>query len=288
MRRLRSAAMLSLCALVGAGCGNKYRVGYRLSNGGDTAPAGTDRGTATSIRYRDYGGALSNWMQYLISYPAPPQGSSTFSKRDVKTECTSTECVTTTTITSDYQPPSAGEVAAYKERAKQWDATIGQAILSGEFPLEAVVDYASPSLGGDTQGSMAGLNYRSGTNGFGPFLTSFVSVGIAGGKYTTKGRKQRRLVAVGNNLEVKTAPKNFDYIYFGFPLRFTGLIAPKISTYLQVDLNVIGPINEGNDSQIVRFGVTGVLPWVNASLEVSADRLRTDSFTTTAEVGIDF
>lgn len=276
-----------LAAIVIAGC--HTAVSYRVSHGADMAPAGTDRGQVTSLRIREYGGIIGNLLTYFAALPSPPAGRSTFTRRDVNTVCTSTFCKTTTTTVSDYVAPTAAEMAAYNVRAKQWDATTGRAILSGAFPTEFTLDIALGSLGGDTSGFMASQTVRYPTHGFGPFETSYLSFGIAGGSYDMHRRAQRTLVATGSGVEIRTAPTDTSYIYFGLPVRFTGLLAPTVSAYAQLDLNVISLVNDANDVQIVRAGATWYfLPLFFTNLEVSSDRFRADSFTGTAEVGIGF
>lgn len=274
-------------AIVVGGC--HAAVSYRVSHGADMAPAGTDRGQVTSLRIREYGGIVGNLLTYIAAMPSPPAGRSTYTRRDVNTVCGTAVCTTTTTTTSDYVAPTAQEMAAYKARAKQWDATPGRAILSGAFPTELTLDIALGSLGGDTSGFMASQTVRYPTHGFGPFETSYLSFGIAGGWYDMHNRSQRTLVPNGSGVEQKTATTDTSYIYFGLPLRFTGLLAPTVSAYAQLDMNVISLVNDANDVQIVRAGATWYfMPLFFTTLEISSDRFRADSFTGTAEVGVGF
>lgn len=276
-----------VAAIVDGGC--HTAVSYRISHGADMAPAGTDRGQVTSLRIREYGGIVGNMLTYFAAMPGPPAGRSTFIRRDVNTVCGAAECTTTTTTVSDYVAPTAADIAAYKVRAKQWDATTGRAILSGAFPTELTVDIALSTLGGDTSGFMASQAVRYPTHGFGPFETSYLTFGIAGGRYVMHDRAQRMLVATAGGVEQQTAPTDTSYIYFGLPVRFTGLLAPTVSAYAQLDMNVISLVNDANDVQIVRTGATWYfLPLFFTTLEVSSDRFRTDSFTGTAEVGVGF
>jgi hypothetical protein len=274
-------------AIVVGGC--HATVSYRVSHGADMAPAGTDRGQVTSLRIREYGGIVGNLLTYIAALPAPPAGVRTNIRREESTVCGTAVCTTTTTTTSDYVAPTAEEIAAYKERAKAWDATEGRAILSGAFPTELTVDIAMGSLGGDTSGFMASQTVRYPTHGFGPFETSYLSLGIAGGRYVMHDRAQRMLVATAGGVEQQTAPTDTSYVYFGLPLRFTGLLTPTVSAYAQLDMNVISLVNDANDVQIVRTGATWYfLPLFFTTLEISSDRFRTDSFTGTAEVGVGF
>ena len=290
---LGRCAVAFTVAVTSTACTGAYAVNYRVSRGADMAPANTDAGLTTSIRYRDYGGLLSKALLLVLSQPSAPRGT-TETKSEVSTSCGVSECTVTTTTTTTYTPPTPEEMEAFGKRAQEWGDTVAPAILSGGFAAEAVVDLASQSLGGDTSGGMIGLNFRLPTDDFGPFLTSNLSLGLGYGNYTMHGRKHRLLrpTPAMDALVQTESTEDLHYHYIGLPVRFTGLVTRRLATYLQLDLNIQSIVDglEGDpaNSQIVRLGITGFLPFVGVTLEVSADRLRTDSATVSAEVGVAF
>lgn len=283
-----------MCAgVLSAACSGAYMLGYRAGHGNDLMPPTGSRGTTTSIRYRDYGGVLSKTLLLLLTAPQAPQGTTTSETLSQSTSCGGGYCTTYTRTEVTYTPPSPAAMAAYEERVKDWSETVAPAILSGAFRAEAVVDVASTKLGGDTSGFMMALNFRIPTGKVLGFAGSNLSIGLAGGKYTMHGRNWQLVADDGTGVLSNTnVTGSIAAPYYGFPIKFTGLLTKRLALYAQSDLNLQPMLAKTLDAtpgpQTFRLGSQWMGPFFYVGGELSIDRMRVDSLTATAEVGLAF
>lgn len=292
-RQTLALALIIAMAVAASACSGAYTLGYRAGYGSDMTPPTTSRGMNTSIRYRDYGGVLSKALLLLLTTPTPPTGTTSSRVVSSSTTCGYTVCTRTTETEVTYTPPSPAEMAAYEARAKDWAENVAPAILSGAFRAEAVVDIASTDLGGDTSGFMMALNFRIPVGKFPGFAGSHLSLGMAGGKYTTHGREHKNVIDDGTGgLVNETLTSDVSMGYYGMPVKFTGLLSKRLATYVQADLNfqplLARALDETPAPQILRVGSQWFGPFFYVSGELSIDRMRIDSLTATAEVGLAF
>ena len=294
--KLRTFAMLSVVAataMSSVACSGAYMLGYRASYGNDLMPPTGSRGTTTSIRYRDYGGVLSKALLLILSAPQAPQGTTSSETLSSSTSCGGGYCTTYTQTEVTYTPPSAAEMAAYGERVKDWSENVAPAILSGAFRAEAVVDVASTKLGGDTSGFMMALNFRIPTGKALGFAGSNLSIGLAGGKYTMHGRNWQYVADDGSGVLTNANVSGpLSAPYYGFPVKFTGLLTKRLALYAQTDMNLQPMLAKTIDAapgpQTFRLGSQWMGPFFYIGGEVSIDRMRASSLTATAEVGLAF
>ena len=270
---MRAVMLAAACALSSVGCAHaKYGASFRHQQGAAIAPPGVAGGTTNTVRISDISGPLSRAGVYGLAvltaagaYRETSRTTSSYRQGDyIVTETTSSGYIDQGTAAA------AGELAA----AAVGDEPVG---------LQASLDIASRSLGGDTSGWMYQLGYKGEPFLCGPRLMCRFYGGFGIGRYTFHDRM--RTDGSGAVAEAR-------YSYIGVPLRLDLVPSRFLTVFVQADLNIATVANamfdELGSPSPWHAGVEVKVGWVFGRVQQSWGRATWDSRSTTLEVGLGF
>jgi hypothetical protein len=273
----RAVSCAALVVLACACPGARYAGSIKSTTGAAMTPPGVSSGTTNIVRLADVGGPLARAGLFGMALVAASGA--------VKTHTT-----TTTHREGDYIVTTETTRVTGIDEQQMANAQAMLDAATGEQPLgiQASLEVASRTFGGDTSGWMYNLGYGGKAFLCGPALVCYLYGGLGFGRYTFHDRTIRAVTYDG----ISETTGDVDFTYFGTPLRLTVAPTPYASVYVQADVNWLTVIDtlsgEQGSPSPWHLGVElrGGLAFVR--VELAASRMTRAGSSWQVEVGLGF
>jgi hypothetical protein len=275
---LRIAYAILALALTSGCAGARYGASFKSNGGAAMAKPGVSPGRLNTVRIADIGGPLTRAGLLGLSV-GMAAGAVKVDSQTTTSHRSGDYIVTTTTTTGHIDAGQAAAAGRMAELATA-DEPIG---------LQASLEIASTSLGGDASGWMYNLGYGSDSFACAPGLRCRIYGGFQVGKFVFHDRLRRTRSSLGVLEEMDV---DSSYWAVGTPLRLDISPIPIASVYVGSDINWVPAFNQAlfvtSSPSPWHAGVELTIKLFFARAELTWSRMDRDTTSAALEVGVGF